>query len=343
MLSDLMKPVVGDGLVRVSWRCRCGKRLHLDVPVGKRHAGLSFAYQAAGRANTHTVSIQSSDDASSSTSASTNTSVAVDSSTSNHSQASSPPSSPPSTTSSSRGSNGQVDLFIPAGTKKFMLLCVNTGVGLIKLANVDVTDLTDAEEMFARMRRAYYEIRGARARNPLVKPMTMQYIKFQLLRLVKSKECIGNYQKDSIPSTKEVLREEYAFRPCPPKLGDLPMPPAIFMHCFLNPGDHLGSMAVDMLPKKLKCELICKSNGPSFDMPYGWGFYIVEQWEWLRVAWCLMAIGAVSTLITVLWSVLKKDVQGGTGLGQFCIAVLMLVMSIVSLVGHGVSSVSILA
>jgi hypothetical protein len=117
------------------------------------------------------VSVHGSDDTSSSISASTNAAPAADLSFRNYTPASSPPSM-----TLSRGGNEQIDIFIPAGIKKFILLCVNTG-NLIKLANVDVTDLTDSKEMFVRMRRAYYEIRGARARNPLFQPMTMQYIK----------------------------------------------------------------------------------------------------------------------------------------------------------------------
>lgn len=62
-----------------------------------------------------------------------------------------------------------------------MLLCVNSGVRLIKLANVDVTDVADAEEMFRRLRVAYFQLRGRLGRNPLVKPQAMHYVKACLL------------------------------------------------------------------------------------------------------------------------------------------------------------------
>lgn len=41
--------------------------------------------------------------------------------------------------------------FFPLGTKMYMLLCVNTGNRLIKLANVDVTDMDDDEKVFNKL------------------------------------------------------------------------------------------------------------------------------------------------------------------------------------------------
>ncbi|KAK0648564.1 hypothetical protein B0T16DRAFT_388763 [Cercophora newfieldiana] len=136
----------------------------------------------------------------------------------------------------------QPEPFLPVGTKKYMLLC---------LANVDVTDIECGAEMFQRLRNAYHTVPGGRRQNPFFVPKTMQYVKFQLLFLQKSDEYIGAYELGSIPSRNEVIKQEYAFSPCPPRIGRLPLPPDIFMHGFLDAGDHLGLMAVDILPKKL--------------------------------------------------------------------------------------------
>ncbi|KAJ4179460.1 hypothetical protein NW767_014613 [Fusarium falciforme] len=335
VLSDFAQTRVAKGVARISWTCRCGKRLRIEVPRSQQATGLSFACQAAGPSGASSVSVEISDDASSSTSSTTQASTGASSSLSSNGP---PPSSP---SAPSTDSNELPDPFIPAGTKKYMLLCVNTGMRLIKLANVDVTDVADAEEMFRRLRMAYYQLRGPRRRNPLVKPKSMHYVKFQLLSLLKSKECIGNYQINSIPSRKEIFRQEYAFRPCPPLLGDLPMPPAIFMHSFLNPGDHLGPMAVEMLPKKLQRALEWDhdaANGSAFNIPCGWGFYIVEEFDWIRIAWCVVVAAVVLSLFAVLWCVLVQDVQGGVGIGQYCIGLLTVGVSVVLLVGHGSGS-----
>lgn len=211
-----------------------------------------LACQAAGPAGATTISVDVSDDGSSSTSPTTETSTDANSSmTSGDSQ--------PRASSTAPSADGAelTGQFIPAGTNKYMLLCVNSGTRLIKLANVDVTDVADAVEMFRRLRVAYFRLRGRRGRNPFVSPKTMHYVKasarwlvtvlsfgrslirrsrfqFQLLYLQKSKECVGNYQINSIPSCKEILRREYEFRPCPPLLGTLPMPSALFVHSLLS-------------------------------------------------------------------------------------------------------------
>lgn len=119
------------------------------------------------------------------------------------------------------------------------------------------------------------------------------------------------------------------------------MPPAIFMHSFLDPGDHLGSMAVEMLPKKLRRALEWDrdaANGDTFDIPCGWGFYIVEEFDWIRIAWCVVVAAVVVSLFAVLWCVLVQDVQGGMGIGQYCIGLLAVGTSVVLLVGHGSGS-----
>ena len=224
----------------------------------------------------------------------------------------------------------QPEPFLPVGTKKYMLLCVNTsgprGIPQRKLANVDVTDVECGAEMFQRLRNAYYALRPGR--NPFFVPRTMHYVKFQLLFLQKSGECIGAYEVDSIPSRNEVIKQEYAFSPCPPRIGRLPLPPEIFMHGFLDPGDHLGPMAVEMLPKKLWCRLRWDVRANDrYNVPEGWGFYIREGINWPLVSWCTGVALIVVTALTMSWSIWAGDIQGGTGLGQYCLAVLTVSVS----------------
>lgn len=57
-----------------------------------------------------------------------------------------------------------------------MLLCVDNGTRLIRLYNVNVTDIGEDEEVFGRLRDAY----GKRSRNLLhrfFKPTKMEYVK----------------------------------------------------------------------------------------------------------------------------------------------------------------------
>ncbi|KAF6825911.1 hypothetical protein CPLU01_10001 [Colletotrichum plurivorum] len=222
---------------------------------------------------------------------------------------------------------------------------------LNRLENVDVTNVQDDEELFSRLRAAYgkhrgvcfsspfkslrdlglkgllalvYEnLRSGNIRNPFKKAVSMRYIRFDLAYLQRSREAVRNIVFDSIPSKDEVARQEYAFSPCPPQTpSKLPIESELFMHAFLEPGDHFGC-AMQILPKKLHIELFwdhLRNNNDS--RPCGWGFYIEDGVDWGFVTIFVLIIVGLLLLTTVLWCCLTKDVQGGTGIGQFGLAIL---------------------
>ena len=140
----------------------------------------------------------------------------------------------------------------------------------------------------------------------------MHYIRFQLLYLQRSGECIGSFQTNSIPSRNEVLKQEYAFSPCPPRDGSLPIDPDIFMHAFLDPQDHLGPTAIDALPKKLWCKLSCDEQVQDLHhAPTGWGFYIVEGIHWGLLSFSVTVAVLAVTVFIICWSRLMDDFAGG--------------------------------
>ncbi|KAK4446789.1 hypothetical protein QBC34DRAFT_468890, partial [Podospora aff. communis PSN243] len=354
-ISELRQAKIEPGHARVSWTCRCGDILRMQVLDSQQQAAIAFAKRAAGP-NSSTVVSQSSvgmlstlsnahnptardttdqstgrsglTPSSSNISAATDTSIDSYSTSATTRSSSSRPESPNTVPSDEELSRPEA--FLPVGTKKYMLLCVNTpgprGIPQRKLANVDVTDVECGAEMFRRLRNAYNALRPRR--NPFFVPKTMHYVKFQLLFLQKSGECVGAYELDSIPSTKEVIKQEYAFSPCPPRIGKLPLPPDIFMHGFLDPCDHFGPMAVEILPKKLWSQLRWDARANDrYNVPAGWGFYIVEGINWSLVSWCTAVALILVTALTMSWSIWAGDVQGGTGLGQYCLAVLTVSVS----------------
>ncbi|KAI1505186.1 hypothetical protein F5X99DRAFT_307094 [Biscogniauxia marginata] len=164
-------------------------------------------------------------------------------------------------------------------------------------------------------------MRGRLAKNIFIIPKEVEYIKFELIRREKTGECVGNYETNSIPSIKEVFRQEYAFNPCPPRIGHLPIQSHIFMHSFLNPGDHSGALAVAQLPKKVKEKLrLAAQNADPNDLPYGWGIYIIEGFNEVLMARIVLLTLALVLLIVVLWSKIVDDISGGMGIGQFSLA-----------------------
>jgi type II secretory pathway pseudopilin PulG len=78
-----------------------------------------------------------------------------------------------------------------------------------------------------------------------------------------------------------------------------------------------------MLPKKLHQKLCWDGAANNMNnLPYGWGFYIIEDVDWVVVAVTVISILFAVTLLTIVWSMAKGDVQGGVGIGQYCVAVL---------------------
>ncbi|KAK8062906.1 hypothetical protein PG997_015003 [Apiospora hydei] len=185
--------------------------------------------------------------------------------------------------------------------------------------------------LWPRIRETYNIMRGPLMRNPFRVAKKVEYVKFDLIHRHKSGECVGNYQTDSIPTLKEVIQREYAFSPCPPLIGPMPIQSHLFMHSFLNPGDHSGNMAVKQLPKKvgrkLRCTGLTDQRSDPGAMPFGWGIYIVEGLNTTLVVWLLGAGILAIFLLAVVWTAANNDVQGGMGIGQFALAFLALLLT----------------
>ena len=108
-----------------------------------------------------------------------------------------------------------------------------------------------------------------------------------------------------------------------------PIHPHVFMHSFLYPGDHCSSQIFQRLPKKLHCQLSCQND--QLQTPLGWGVYITDGINWRLVRISVLSGVVVSCAITLAWSVLMRDVQGGTGLGQYAMSVLAMSLTVVGI------------
>ncbi|KAI0186129.1 hypothetical protein EV127DRAFT_187535 [Xylaria flabelliformis] len=299
-------------MVRVTWKCRCGTTLHINVDKRDEQEAVSHAQEASGSPESVRVLSRDSDtksDSSRSTESIGSTAGSDRNSIFSHDSKNS--------SQSSTSMAQQISPSLTQGTKRYLLLCVTTGLYQIKLAQIDVTNIAYDATLYSKIRETYSEMRGALSRNILVVPKTVEYVKFELVRFQKSGACVGNYETNSIPSIKEVIQQEYAFNPCPPRIGRLPIQPHIFMHSFLNPGDHSGSLAVSQLPKKVNEMLRMSELDNSQELPYGWGIFIVEGFNETLVAYIVLLVLSIILLVVVLWSSILKDISGGVGIGQF--------------------------
>ncbi|TGJ88418.1 hypothetical protein E0Z10_g360 [Xylaria hypoxylon] len=310
-------PRIKDNSLRVSWTCRCGEPLYIDVSPEQKQTAFEFAHAAAGS----TASVQISSNGGSgylSKASSSGSNIVLGTATIN-SHMTKPITPTHSVTQANRIS---LPPELAPGTKKYLLLCVNTGPYQIRLGHVDLTNVVWDVSLYSLIRETYQSMRGRLARNMFIVPRTIEYVKFELVNRSYTGECIGNYEKDSIPGKEEMARMEYTLSPYPPRIGTLPIQPHLFMHSFLNPGDHLGGLAVLRLPKKVGRRLKCTTQPRNpLDVPYGWGVYIVEGVDMFLVSLLLAGVLSLVTLAVVLWSMLKGDVQGGTGIGQYALAV----------------------
>jgi hypothetical protein len=216
---------------------------------------------------------------------------------------------------------------------RYILLCVSQGTQ-IRLRQVEISPLWNDEALFRNLRDAYDKVHRARRwrwRSWLLGPQTMRYVKLELVQRVLSGECVGNIEFDSIPPPKEVSAENYEYSPCPPRVGRFPLDPHLFMHSFLRPRDHMGSVGLTRLPKKLYSPLRFVGDAAGAGQPEGWGIYIVEGYRWsLFRRLGFVAILSFSVL-TVLWCALTGDVQGGTGAGSFSVTLLGVLLMVLFL------------
>ena len=147
----------------------------------------------------------------------------------------------------------------------------------------------------------------------------------------KTLNSVGNFEGDSIPSIKEVYRGEYTYKPCPPNIGRYPIHPKVFMHSFLEPGNHTGCVAVQRLPKKLHCELTCAISVDAVPLPEGWGIYVVEGFNWGLIRLIVAVFVVLTLVLSVTWSIAIGDVQGGVGIGQYAVALVAVALTTVLL------------
>ncbi|TPX17990.1 uncharacterized protein E0L32_011937 [Thyridium curvatum] len=313
------------------WKQRCGRRLQLTVPKENETALRRFIQNTAASGSPPKASSTTSDsDGPYERHTSRSSSQALASTSASESDRANTVDTDPSSVGSDEEGPQYPDA--APGTRKYLLLCAKSGVHRISLAHIDLTNMNHDEVLFQHIRTEYARLRGRAARNPFLVPRTMHYIKLQLVFRHKSKECVGNFYldtADSIPPPKHVREGLYTYKPCPVDMPPFPIHPHVFMHSFLYPGDHCGSQIFQRLPKKMHCQLSCQDD--PFQTPMGWGICIVDGFDWRLLRILVLSTVLVSCVVTVLWSALMKDVQGGTGMGQYAMALLAMSLTVIGL------------
>ena len=97
-----------------------------------------------------------------------------------------------------------------------------------------------------------------------------------------------------------------------------------FIHELLSPGPHFDGYWTRTFPKKLKEELKYISGQQCF----GWGVHIIEGSNWFAITSLMFILVLLSGILSVLYSVLRKDVAAGFAIGAYCVTTVTLAVTV---------------
>jgi hypothetical protein len=143
---------------------------------------------------------------------------------------------------------------------------------------------------------------------------------------------VGIIKTPSLPPEDLVIKEKkYHYTPCPVVSTELEnfIPCESFWHQFFQPHYCRGSWWTLRLPTKLKTELNFDPN-PAL-RSIGWGLHIQESINMGALISLVIAISFLSYMVSIVYSVVRKDVSSGFGMGSFLVAEGTLVVSILIL------------
>ncbi|KAI1464568.1 uncharacterized protein F4812DRAFT_160035 [Daldinia caldariorum] len=193
----------------------------------------------------------------------------------------------------------------------YLLACLPFGRWVSKLHQQEICAIHSDQEFFAMLRTLYRNKRHKISLSWMKRVRGIEFVQFDVHR----SEIAAVRSKPALPP--EDLRDQYLYDPMPAHLIP-PIGPNMLAHFFENPTH--ASVLPDLyrrIPKKLRQKLTpCQVTGLSV----GWGIEFVECVDYfmLFMFGCLCFLAC--SIVAVLWSTIKQDVQGGVGIGAFIFA-----------------------
>ena len=139
--------------------------------------------------------------------------------------------------------------------------------------------------------------------------MLTNWLKFEMFL----SEIVNVQQCPSLPESQ--ARIDYDFEQCD---TEPPIGPNLLSHLFENP-DHAEVLPVlfNRIPKKLRNRLCaCPKKGSSV----GWGIRFVEGLDPLAVFLCGCVGFVVSLVVSLVYTLVMDDIQGGFAIGAHMLA-----------------------
>ncbi|ERF73923.1 hypothetical protein EPUS_05346 [Endocarpon pusillum Z07020] len=206
----------------------------------------------------------------------------------------------------------------------FLLTCITISRFATSLLQLDLKQplpILSDRQLLELLRTHYHRLRR-NWRRRLLSFQTLTSIEFVQFELHR-KSIVDIRKRDDIPP--EDRRDEYQYRPIPAKV----IPPVgrnYLMHIYHHPEDaDSETVCLSRFPKRVRDRLELAGT----DVPVGWGIEFVEGVHWNKVWFFGFAIVLVSLIMGVVWSSLKRDVQGGFGIAGFMMAFLTFMVGVV--------------
>jgi len=128
----------------------------------------------------------------------------------------------------------------------------------------------------------------------------------------------------AIPSEDEMNEEGYSYFPCPlsPRI---PVPPNIFLHHLQSPKPHPRLTWYNRLPKKIDKSI----HEINHSLVIGWGVHIIEGPDKFAIYVTVFFLIILGGVFGIFWSIRKRDVQGGFGMGAWVMSILCALLMVV--------------
>ncbi|KAH7188080.1 uncharacterized protein B0J16DRAFT_396250 [Fusarium flagelliforme] len=192
---------------------------------------------------------------------------------------------------------------------KFLVVCAPFAKRVSKAHQPDVCKIHSDRDFFKALRQTYSDSRRALRWRWFRRVSSIDFVKFEMFL----SEIVNVQQCPSLPESQ--ARIDYDFEQCD---TDPPIGPNLLSHLFENP-DHAEVLPVlfNRIPKKLRNRLCaCPKKGSSV----GWGIRFVEGLDPLAVFLCGCVGFVVSLVVSLVYTLVMDDIQGGFAIGAHMLA-----------------------
>ncbi|CAG1989401.1 unnamed protein product [Fusarium graminearum] len=192
---------------------------------------------------------------------------------------------------------------------RFLIVCAPFKKLVSKAHQPDICKIHSDRDFFNALRYTYFNSRRAVRWRWLRRVSSIDFVKFEIFL----SEIVNIQQCPSLPGSE--ARIEYDFEQCD---TSPPIGPNLLSHLFENP-DHAEVLPVlfNRIPKKLGKKLCaCPRKGSSV----GWGIRFIEGLDPFAVFLCGCAGFLVSLCVSLIYTLVMDDIQGGFAIGAHMLA-----------------------